>query len=463
MGIIICLGGFQVGTEFRRTGLSGHVIRGILHPVGCTGPADFLHHGGQVGGHVGRHQAAISGGLIGLDGCIAAVCDGIDNVWLHQDPAVGNGAGQHVHMQGRHDRSTLADGNLDHALRAGILIQSHIAGLTGQVVGKLPVEHQLIQGRHKAAAVELLNADLGKGRVAGIREGFCQVHFSVGLPVIAFDGLPVISPAAFTVKGIAVDRVGILLQQFNSVHDLEGGTGRIASLGHTVEQDTGVFPFLLICVDKSVPVLLDVVGIIVRSGDHGQDLARGRIRDNDGRFLIAVIIQGLHDSVLQGGIQGRNDIVARIAFQTLVQFHLLGNGNACMEQVVLAGALYARAAQDRVADGMGIFPAIGIIAVGMAALFHGLRQNGPAVIGIDGASGDPFLLQRVSSVMLFVKQELPPVPGIPRGPCKHDCEQSHKNDRHKNDLPSGLSGIIGKISVPVFGIRYLHQYSSRYL
>jgi hypothetical protein len=134
-----------------------------------------------------------------------------------------------------------------------------------------------------------------------------------------------------------------------------------------------------------------------------------------------------------------------------------------MEQVVLAGALYARAAQDRVADGMGIFPAVRIIPVGTAALFQGLGQDGPAVPGVNGTSGDPFLLQRVSSVMLFIEQEFPLVPGIPYGSGKQDRKQSREEDRHENDLSSGLSGIIGKISVPVSGIRYLHRFSSRYL
>ena len=139
-----------------------------------------------------------------------------------------------------------------------------------------------------------------------MREGFLQSHFSVYFVFIAVDRLPSLLKAACAFETVILHRFRIFLQKIYAVDDLEGRTGRIKALRNPVQQCTRLIVF-----KQSLPLFLNVVGIVIRFRDHREDPARPDLRHNDCAFITThCIVTGFLDL----GIERSDEVVAGIKF-----------------------------------------------------------------------------------------------------------------------------------------------------
>ena len=99
-----------------------------------------------------------------------------------------------------------------------------------------------------------------------MREGFLKSYFSVYFIFITVDGFSSLLEDARAFEIVVLHRIGIFLKQVYAVDDLECGSRRIESLRDPVQQRSG-----FIVIEQVLPLFFNIVGIIVRFGDHRED------------------------------------------------------------------------------------------------------------------------------------------------------------------------------------------------
>ena len=114
-----------------------------------------------------------------------------------------------------------------------------------------------------------IHPDIGKGGIAGFREGALEAHLPVVRPMVTVDAPGTGTEIPIALIGIFVVGIGVLPDVLQRRHDFEGGAGRILSLGHTVQQYRAVF-----ILHDGIPDCSDFIGVEARMGHHGQYLPR---------------------------------------------------------------------------------------------------------------------------------------------------------------------------------------------
>ena len=138
-----------------------------------------------------------------------------------------------------------------------------------------------------------------------------------------------------TVIRIILIRGGILPDIFQCRYDLEGGSGRIKSLGGAVQQYcTGII------VDQIIPDLRNGIRIKIGMRHHCQNLAGRHFRYNDGTTVnIQLVIGHLLDMDIQCGIY----IISGILFPGSIVFHFIAQGGIGVDQIVIGQSLHSHA------------------------------------------------------------------------------------------------------------------------
>ena len=146
-----------------------------------------------------------------------------------------------------------------------------------------------------------------------MREGFLKSNFSVYLVFIAVNGLPSLLKYSRAFETVILHSRGIFLKKIDTVYDLESGSGRIEPLSDSVQKCSRLIVF-----EQIFPILFDVVGIIIRFRDHGEDPPRLDLCHNDRSLVIAHrFITGFLDI----GIKRSNKIIAGVKF--ILRFFLV--------------------------------------------------------------------------------------------------------------------------------------------
>ena len=142
-----------------------------------------------------------------------------------------------------------------------------------------------------------------------------DIHRPMYLSVITCQGIPILCNASGTVVAVT-SVIAMLFHILDGCHQLKSRSRRIQSLCGTVEQHR----IFLIVPDQAVPLLFHGIGIIIRLGDHRQDLAGLGIHGNHGTFLVSKCIIR---SLLQAAVQCRHHAVSRIFLSLHAVYHLL--------------------------------------------------------------------------------------------------------------------------------------------
>ena len=98
--------------------------------------------------------------------------------------------------------------------------------------------------------------------------------------------------------------ISVLPHESKRSHNLKGRSRCIGSLCRSVQKRTVFF----ICIQRR-PVTHDIIRVIVRFGDHGQDLSRIRFHHNDSTPVVAERIVG---RLLQISIQRRYHSISHV-------------------------------------------------------------------------------------------------------------------------------------------------------
>ena len=271
-------------------------------------------------------------------------------------------------------------------LRGGLLGGEDAQGLTVQVDATAVYEAEALH-----IIIELLRAQAqavgDEGGVTGVTRRLLQGLVAVAAPVAAVDGgIQHMDGAGAVEGGILVDNP--LLQSRRQGQDLEGGAGLIGIV------DGLVAPLAQLGV-RQVQLLLRhqlgdggiingrrVVQVVAGAGGHGQNRAGLHIHDNARGAVGGLgggdhLIDGLFHIILNGGVQGQDDVAAVlrliilfVAIEHIVARRVLGRHHQArlpLQGAVIPGlqAVEAGIIRTYEADDLRGQGGIGIVALGI--------------------------------------------------------------------------------------------------
>ena len=112
----------------------------------------------------------------------------------------------------------------------------------------------------------------------------------MGLLIITADGIIALRHISLTVIGKVGIGTWIFPHIFQERHDLECGSRRVKSLGHTVIEDAAALGRALRC--QRVPFLIDSARVVVGLGHHSQYPSRGSLQHHHRTLVLAQSVVG---------------------------------------------------------------------------------------------------------------------------------------------------------------------------
>jgi U32 family peptidase len=302
----------------------------------------------------------------------------INDIGFHQNTIVGNGTGDHIQMHRCDLGLTLTDGGLHHFRgRCTFGDDSRAFGII-QRKWQIFIEQKVIQCLLKSLSVQA-HSNIGKGRVTGFCKGLLKADLSVTGTVITTDFAVSHPERTITVIRIILIRGGILPDIFQCRYDLEGGSGRIKSLGGAVQQYcTGII------VDQIIPDLRNGIRIKIGMRHHCQNLAGAdAIYLGGSRFGARAYAENFSEE----------ELVACIRYAHLFQRKVYLTVNTLVKESEFSGLYeyvlpYYRAGLDGViVQDMGVFAYL-------REHFPGMELHGSTQMTITGEYGAAFLKEQ---------------------------------------------------------------------